>query len=85
MVARNLAEWFQLLSIDVEPIVACDSVIYYKDPHDHQPSKRIDAYKTWLADYCKLKPIDDADKIVNNAQKRHQQSLNDFLGQYYNL
>ncbi|MCH7726490.1 MAG: hypothetical protein IH991_08440 [Planctomycetes bacterium] len=82
VVARNLAEWFQILSYDVEPMVDHDSVYYYKDTDDYAPSDRIDEYRNWLVTRQRLKPIEDADSVVEIAKEHHQEALTSFIRQY---
>jgi hypothetical protein len=82
VVARNLAEWFQVLSYDVEPMVDHDSVYYYKDTADYSPSNGIDEYRGWLANRLGLNPIENADSVVEVAKAHDQEALTNFIRRY---
>jgi hypothetical protein len=82
VVARNLSEWFQILSFDVEPMVDHDTVYYYKDTDDHAKSDCIEEYRQWLTTKLGLNPIEDADSVVEVAKGQHQEALTSFIRQF---
>ncbi|HGF4942351.1 TPA: hypothetical protein ACF4E7_004689 [Vibrio parahaemolyticus] len=82
VVARNFNELLQILTFDCEPMIEWDSVCYYRDPDDYEPSEHRGEYCAWL----KVRGIDqteDADEIVKEAQQEYQESFSNWFSKYY--
>lgn len=85
IVATQLLELLQLLSIDVEPLVDLDGVYYYRDEENYEPSPNVRKYKKWLVQQYQLSSIYnnfEAEQLVEKAQDRYQESFLDWMNQY---
>jgi hypothetical protein len=83
IVSENIQALFKVLSYDVEPMIDWDSISYYKDSEDFEPSKYIDNYRNWLEKNHQILPTGNANEIVQNAQKKYQQEFKEWVGKYY--
>jgi len=77
IVASDFRQLLQILSLDVEPMVDWSSVSFFKDADD-QPSGQHKAYVDWLSKH-NLSAISNADSIVNSAQFKYQEQLDDLI------
>lgn len=76
-VASNFRELLQLLSLDIEPMVMWDQIIYYK-ADDEGSSKGHDKYLGWLANFD-IKIVASAANILESAQSKHQDQLDEII------
>jgi hypothetical protein len=86
IVAANLAVLLRILTLDAEPMVDHESVIYYKDADAAEASEGAADYVEWLAKHFKLNPVTGAkevEQIVKDAKKLHAKSFEAWFGQYY--
>lgn len=83
VVASNLGELLQILTFDSEPMIDWDEIYYYKDPDDFEPSDKSKEYREWLENECSLSPIENADEIVEEAQRIHKDPFNAWVGKFY--
>jgi hypothetical protein len=83
IVARNFNELLQILTFDSEPMIDWDSVSYYKDPDDFEPSSMSKKYRKWLKKECLLGHIDDANEIVMHAQKEYNDEFKNWVARFY--
>jgi len=83
VVSNNLDELLQILTFDSEPMIDWDEIYYYKDHDDFEPSAKSSEYRDWLNNECSLSAIDNADEIVEQAQKLHKDSFNAWAGKFY--
>jgi hypothetical protein len=83
IVAKNLDGLLQILTFDSEPMIDWETVYYYKGLEDFEPSKKSKEYRNWLKKECAIDPIDNADAIVEEAQKEHKKSFNAWVGEFY--
>ncbi|MCJ8311620.1 MAG: hypothetical protein HRU38_02800 [Saccharospirillaceae bacterium] len=83
IVACNLDDLLQILTFDSEPMIDWDEVYYYKDPDDFEPSEKSKEYKDWLKNEFNISPIDDADALVEKAQKIYKESFDSWVGKFY--
>ena len=77
VVARDLRELLQLLSMDTEPMINWTSVVFYKGT-DGQVSKRHSEFIEWL----KIRNIDaisDTEAILTRAQSDFQSELDGLI------
>lgn len=85
IVADDILGLLRILTFDVELIVSWDSVNYFKG-EDAEPSFGAPFFATWLEEHFKLKPLgsqEEIDQLVENAQNRHAEPFQEWLGQYY--
>ena len=64
-------------------MVDWDSLYYYKDPDDYEPSAKIESYRSWLKNTRSLETITNADALVELAQKYHQKEFKDWMAKFY--
>ena len=82
VVAENIMQLMKILTYDAEPMVDWDDVVYYKDEED-EPSERSQEFKEWLLRNYNIKPIDDADQLVKQAQEKYKDSFIAWMNIYY--
>jgi hypothetical protein len=76
IVANNLLEFLELISLDVEPIVDNDGVYYSKDDANYEQSPNLRKYKKWLRLHYHVSSISNnfaAEEIVDYAQNAYQE------------
>ncbi len=83
IIAQNIQDLLTILTYDVEPMIDWDSVSYFKDEDDYEPSKYIDSYRNWLAKNHSIAHTDNANEIMLKAQKETQVDFNNWIRQYY--
>ncbi|WP_394210818.1 hypothetical protein [Psychrobacter piscatorii] len=83
VVANNINGLLQILTFDSEPLVDWDSLYYYKDPDDYEPSAKIESYRSWLKNTRSLETITNADALVELAQKYHRKEFKDWMAKFY--
>lgn len=83
VVAKNLDDLLKILTFDSEPMIDWDEVYYYKDLDDFEPSSKSAEYHKWLKNKFNIEPVDNADKIVGDAQKLYKDSFNEWVGKFY--
>ncbi len=87
IVANNLLELLRILTLDAEPMIDHERVVYYRSD-GAEPSSGATSYSKWLEKNFDLKPVADADevtKIVASAQRNHQKALQKWMTQYYRM
>jgi hypothetical protein len=83
IVAENIKDLFRVLTYDVEPTIDWDSIYYYRDEENHEPSKYIDQYRNWLLENHQINSTKNADKIVQKAQGKFQEEFKEWFAKYY--
>lgn len=83
VVANNINDLLQILTFDSEPMIDWDSLYYYKDPDDYEPSTKIECYRDWLKNTRSLESITNADALVELAQANHQKEFKDWMAKFY--
>jgi len=83
IVSENIKRLLEILSYDVEPMIDWDAVDYYKDEDDYEASENIEAYRKWLAENYQIEATNNADKIVEIAQEKHQKEFEFWMEKYY--
>lgn len=83
VVAKNLDELLQLLTFDCEPMIDWDSVYYYKDPNDFEPSNKIEEYTNWLQKEFSLETLSDTEQIIEDAQQLYKDEFYNWVGKFY--
>ena len=81
IVAENLADLLRILTFDAEPSIDVDRVYYYRSD-DQTPSKKHDAYVTWLKTELGLEPLEEADAVVESAQAKLKPAFDAWLARY---
>ena len=82
VIAADLKALLQLLSLDVEPFIDEDGVLYCKDEENYEPSPHIRAFRKWLRTHFQLSPIStnfEAEQLVETAQKTYGRSFSLWL------
>jgi hypothetical protein len=83
VVASNLDEFLQILTFDSEPMIDWDELNYYKDPDDFEHTAKSSEYIDWLKNEYSLSVIENADEIVEKAQKLHKEDFNAWVSKFY--
>jgi type II restriction/modification system DNA methylase subunit YeeA len=81
IVAENIKDLLTILSYDIEPMVSWDKVYYYKD-ESYEASPGKGEFIDWLFKKFKIEPTNEADSIVENAQKKYGQAFKDWMALY---
>lgn len=83
IVSENIYDLLKILTYDVRPMIDWDSIYYYKDKEDYEPSKYRDQFRNWLNDKYQIESTNNADEIVQTAQEKHQEDFKEWIGKYY--
>ncbi|MGF1741974.1 hypothetical protein L4C34_13005 [Vibrio profundum] len=83
IVAKNLNELLQILSLDCEPLLSFDEVCYYIG-EDDEPSHKSYEYREWLEKELHLKSItsDEGDLIVERARQEYQTEFEGWMNKF---
>ncbi|MFD2970223.1 hypothetical protein [Sphingobacterium bambusae] len=84
VVAENIRQLMQLITVDVEVSVEFDKVYFYKDD-SYQESRDLEKYLKWLGGAYNLKQIQDPAKIITVAQAQYKQAFDSWFKQYYTI
>ena len=82
IVAENTQKLIQLLTLDTEISVDFDKAYFYKDEEYYEESENKDEFQEWVKEQFNLDAIEEneeADEIVEQAQRKYKQKFNDFL------
>lgn len=82
IVAESTRKLIQLLTLDTEISVDFDSVYFYKDEEYYEESENKEEFQEWVKEEFDLNAIEtneEADEIVDQAQRKYKQKFNDFL------
>ncbi|MEN2489008.1 hypothetical protein AAYQ05_14510 [Flavobacterium sp. B11] len=82
IVAENTKKLIQLLTLDTEISVDFDKAYFYQDEEYYEESENKEEFREWVKEEFNLTAIDsndDADEIVEEAQRKYKQKFNDFL------
>lgn len=82
VVAENTQKLIQLLTLDTEISVDFDKAYFYQDEEYYEESENKEEFREWVKEGFNLDAIDsneEADEIVEEAQKKYKQKFNDFL------
>lgn len=78
VVAEHLPALLRLLSLDTEPIVDEDGVLYCRDEENYEPSPHSRAFRKWFRAHFQLCPIStnfEAEALVERAQTQYGQAF----------
>jgi hypothetical protein len=82
VIAQNILEFMQLLTLDVEPSIGWDGVSMEREDDDSvSPASK--TYKSWLKTNFNLTAIKDAEPIIAAAQTKHQKIFEKWMSKYY--
>jgi hypothetical protein len=82
VIAQNIFEFMQLLTLDTEPSIGWDSVSMERGDDDSvSPASK--TYKSWLKTNFNLAAIKDAEPIIAAAQAKHQAAFEKWMKKYY--
>ncbi|WP_286969359.1 hypothetical protein [Flavobacterium sp. UBA4854] len=82
IVAENTKKLIQLLTLDTEISVDFDKAYFYQDEEYYEESENKEEFQDWVKNQFNLEAIEsneDADEIVEEAQRKYKQKFNDFL------
>ncbi|WP_246236374.1 hypothetical protein [Flavobacterium ajazii] len=82
IVAENIQKLIQLLTLDTEISVDFDKAYFYKDEEYYEESENKKEFKEWVEkgfDFDAIETNEEADEIVEQAQRKYKQKFNDFL------
>jgi hypothetical protein len=82
VVAESTRKLIQLLTLDTEISVDFDSAYFYKDEEYYEESENKEEFQEWVKEEFDLDAIEtneEADEIVDQAQRKYKQKFNDFL------
>ena len=82
VIAQNILEFMQLLTLDVEPSIDWDGVSMEREDDDSVRSTS-KTYKSWLKINFDLAAIKDAEPIIAAAQAKHQKTFEKWMSKYY--
>jgi hypothetical protein len=82
VIAQNILELMQLLTLDVEPSIDWDGVSMERE-EDDPVSPVSKAYKSWLKTNFKLNALKDAEPVIAAAQAKHQKAFEKWMSKYY--
>lgn len=82
IVSENISSLLKILTYDAEPMIDWDSIHYYRNDDDYEPSRYIDAYRSWLEKNYQIGTVSNADEIVQNAQNRYQEEFKEWIGKF---
>lgn len=83
VISKNINDFLSVLAYDVEPMIDWDSISYYKDEEDYEPSKYNDSYRNWLVENHQIETTKNANEIVQNAQEKYQEEFKEWMNKYY--
>lgn len=83
IIAENIGDFLQILTYDAEPMIDWDDAYYYKDEEDYEASTHREAYRKWLNDNHQISATNNADELVEKAQKKYQQEFKDWMSKYH--
>jgi hypothetical protein len=82
VIAQNIFEFMQLLTLDVEPSIGWDGVSMERGDDDSvSPASK--TYKSWLKTNFDLAAIKDAKPIIATAQAKYQKTFEKWMSKYY--
>jgi hypothetical protein len=84
IVAENLLQLMRILTLDAEPMIDAESLLYMKDDGE-PPSPGAAAYVAWLEKHFHLKPVKavaEVELIVRSAQSFLEKPLQSWLGHF---
>jgi hypothetical protein len=82
IVAESTQKLIQLLTLDTEISVDFDKAYFYQDEEYYEASENKEEFREWFKTEFNLDAIDsneEADEIVEEAQRKYKQKFNDFL------
>lgn len=82
VVAENTQKLIQLLTLNTEISVDFDKAYFYKDEEYYEESENLEEFHEWVKKEFNLDAIEtneEADEIVDQAQRKYKQKFNDFL------
>ncbi|MET3026001.1 hypothetical protein ABXT06_04935 [Flavobacterium sp. UW10123] len=82
VVAENTQKLIQLLTLDTEISVDFDKAYFYQDEEYYEESENKEEFCEWVKEEFSLNAIEtneEADEIVEEAQRKYKQKFNDFL------
>ena len=82
IVSENIKDVLKILTYDVEPMIDWDSISFYKDEEDHEPSKYIAEFRNWLAQNYQIETTNNPDEIVQKAQEKYQEGFREWMSGY---
>jgi hypothetical protein len=82
VIAQNILELMQLLTLDIEPSIGWDGVSMEREDDD-SVSPISKTYKAWLKTNFNLAALKDAASIIDAAQAKHQKTFEKWMSQYY--
>lgn len=85
IVAENTLQLMHLLTYDTEITVDFDKTYFYKSDEFYQESDDHLEYISWLKSNFNLNIIENPDKIIENAQKKHKENFDKWFDQYYSV
>ncbi|MDH7446626.1 hypothetical protein [Aquimarina sp. 2201CG14-23] len=83
IIARNMVDFLQILTYDVDPMIDWEDIYYYKDEPNYEQSPYNNSFIQWLEDKFNLSSVVNADTIVQRTKNILQQDFNDWMKQYY--
>lgn len=82
VIAQNIRELLQLLTLDTEPRIGWDGVGMNRQEGD-PVSPASERYKTWLKTNFNLDAIAAAEPLIAAAQAKHQTAFGQWMSTYY--
>lgn len=78
VIAENLKQLLQMLTYDEEPITGG----FCEHDEEYEPTDGLERYKAWLKQNFGLDPVDDPEKLVEQAQKKYQEKYAAWLSRF---
>jgi len=84
VVAKNTEDLLRILTLDSEPHVDWEVINYSENIDNNEPSEYINEYCKWLKENYNISKINNASKIIDDAQRMYKKEFEKWMSSYYN-